>query len=94
MHSKSTTYLTAKEYEFDVKLPHGFYAIRDVNSENSIKIDRFNSDEKMEKLQAKENDSFKNKSGSSDSPHNSSAECSEIEVDKENVSEKPKTKSK
>lgn len=95
LHSKSTTYLTAKEYEFDVKLPHGFYAIRDVNSDSSKKIDRFNSDEKMEKLQAKENDSLKNKSGSSDSPQNSSADGSEIEVDKENVSSaKPKTKSK
>lgn len=95
LHSKSTTYLTAKEYEFDVKLPHGFYAIRDINSD-SKKIDRFNSDEKMEKLQAKENDFSKNKSGSADdSPQNSSADGSEIEVDKENVSSaKPKTKSK
>ena len=89
LHSKSTTYLTSKEYEFDVKLPHGFYAIRDVNSESSGKIDRFNSDERMEK-EAK--DSLKNKSASSEnSAHNSTEE---IELDKENVSAKPKAKSK
>ena len=29
MHSKSSTYLTAKEYQFDVKLPGGFFSVRE-----------------------------------------------------------------
>jgi sister chromatid cohesion protein PDS5 len=32
MHSKSSNYLTNKEYQFDVKLPSGFFAARDNNN--------------------------------------------------------------
>lgn len=82
MYSKSTTYLTAKEYEFDVKLPVGFYAARDNSSESSIKIDRFNSEENMKKLQDKEIENEKNE------PENSE----ETEVDKENLIVSSKSK--
>ena len=84
MYSKSTTYLAAKEYEFDVKLPTGFYATRDNNSESSIKIDRFNSEENMKKLQAKETEE--------DDDTNSEANSDQIEVDKENLSVNSKPK--
>ena len=39
MHSKSFTYLTSKEYDFDVKLPTGFYSIRENNTEINIDDD-------------------------------------------------------
>jgi len=87
MHSKSTTYLTAKEYEFDVKLPTGFYAVRDVNSETSVKMDRFNSDEKMQVLDH-EDDASSKESSQGDVP-------SETEdLNKENVNQKKKAVSK
>ena len=87
LHSKSTTYLTAKEFEFDVKLPTGFYAVKDVNSESNIKMDRFNSNEDSGLNQGKEN----KKSSQADV----STASEEIEVDKENLHEpKKKTVSK
>lgn len=54
MHSKSTSYLTAKEFKFDVKLPTGFYALRDVSSEVSARIDKFNSEERMDALSSQD----------------------------------------
>jgi hypothetical protein len=44
MHSKSSNYLAPKEYQFDVKLPSGFFAVRDASAASTQHQEKINKE--------------------------------------------------
>lgn len=79
MHSKSSTYLTAKEYQFDVKLPGGFFSVR----ENGNSTQQQLLDKEIEE-QLKERNSDLNKDAGGEQSDSSEKNDNVQETDKEN----------